>query len=242
MQPPSLNLATSSSLALLLSLLACLTCLTSQITQKAIASPTNSKVPAVLVFGDSIVDTGNNNYFPSVAKCNFPPYGRDFMGGIPTGRFSNGKVPSDLIVEGLGIKELLPPYLDPTLTLQDLLTGVNFASGGGGYDPLTSNLAEALSLRVQLKLFEEYLEKVKSGIGEERSKEIVSESLYVVCTGTNDISTTYFPTPFRKLHYDIASYTDLMLQFASTFIQGIILRKYLLNMREAGQKEIVEQS
>ncbi|XP_042500797.1 GDSL esterase/lipase EXL3-like [Macadamia integrifolia] len=217
MQPPSLNLATPS-LALLLSLLACLT---SQIIQKVVAAPANSTVPAVLVFGDSIVDTGNNNYLPSLAKCNFPPYGRDFMGGAATGRFSNGKVPSDLIVEAMGIKELLPAYLDPKLTLQDLLTGVNFASGGAGYDPLTSDIEIAMTLSEQLNLFEEYIEKVKSGIGEERSKKIVSESLYVLCTGSNDIATTYFPTLLRKLHYDIASYTNLLVQFASTFIQEL---------------------
>ncbi|MCD9560048.1 hypothetical protein HAX54_018477 [Datura stramonium] len=35
------------------------------------------------------------------------------MAGKPTGRFSNGKVPPDLIVEELGIIELLPAYLDP---------------------------------------------------------------------------------------------------------------------------------
>lgn len=46
-----------------------------------------------------------------------------------------------LTVEELGIKELLPPYLDPTLNTNDLRTGVNFASGGAGFDPLTSELA-----------------------------------------------------------------------------------------------------
>ena len=60
--------------------------------------PPNVTVPAVLVFGDSIMDTGNNNNnMQTLAKCNFPPYGRDFEGGIPTGRFGNGKVPSDLV-------------------------------------------------------------------------------------------------------------------------------------------------
>jgi len=60
--------------------------------------PPNVSVPAVFVFGDSVVDTGNNNNrTTSFARSNFPPYGRDFEGGIPTGRFSNGKVPSDLI-------------------------------------------------------------------------------------------------------------------------------------------------
>jgi len=64
----------------------------------AVQLPPNFTVPAVLVFGDSIMDTGNNNNITqTLAKCNFPPYGRDFQGGIPTGRFGNGKVPSDLI-------------------------------------------------------------------------------------------------------------------------------------------------
>lgn len=48
-------------------------------------------------------------------------------------------------VEELGIKELLPPYLDPSLNTDDLKTGVNFASGGAGFDPLTSELAVHIS-------------------------------------------------------------------------------------------------
>lgn len=65
-------------------------------TVKSLAA--SKSIPAVIMFGDSIVDTGNNNYNTmSLAKCNFPPYGKDFVGGIPTGRFSNRKVPSDFI-------------------------------------------------------------------------------------------------------------------------------------------------
>lgn len=46
-----------------------------------------------------------------------------------------------ILVDVLGIKPLLPPYADPNLQLEDLLTGVNFASGGAGFDPLTSKTA-----------------------------------------------------------------------------------------------------
>ena len=60
------------------------------------ANKTAPKVPALIVFGDSIVDPGNNNAIETTIKCNFPPYGKDFAGHIATGRFSNGKVPSDL--------------------------------------------------------------------------------------------------------------------------------------------------
>lgn len=59
--------------------------------------PNNATVPAVFMFGDSIVDTGNNNDLITIVKSNFPPYGRDFPGGVPTGRFSNGKIPSDFV-------------------------------------------------------------------------------------------------------------------------------------------------
>ncbi|XLR56698.1 hypothetical protein S83_007370, partial [Arachis hypogaea] len=37
----------------------------------------------------------------------------------------------------LGLKEFLLPYLDPNLTNQELITGVNFVSDGSGYDTLT---------------------------------------------------------------------------------------------------------
>ncbi|MFS7937507.1 putative triacylglycerol lipase [Helianthus anomalus] len=57
----------------------------------------DSIVPAVIVFGDSVVDTGNNNNLKTIFKVNYPPYGQDFSGGQPTGRFSNGKVPSDFL-------------------------------------------------------------------------------------------------------------------------------------------------
>jgi len=65
---------------------------------ESVKLPADVSVPAVLVFGDSIMDTGNNNNkLATSARCNFSPYGKDFKGGIPTGRFCNGKVPSDYI-------------------------------------------------------------------------------------------------------------------------------------------------
>lgn len=99
-----------------------------------------SKVPAVIVFGDSSVDAGNNNFIPTVARSNFEPYGRDFEGGKPTGRFSNGKIPTDFISEALGVKSCIPPYLDPKYKISDFATGVTFASAATGYDNATSDV------------------------------------------------------------------------------------------------------
>ncbi|KAL7155518.1 hypothetical protein ABFS83_03G080000 [Erythranthe nasuta] len=192
--------------------------------------PRNVTIPAVIFFGDSIVDTGNNNYIITTAKCNFPPYGQDFIGGSPTGRFSNGKVPSDIIVEELGIKQLLPPYLDPSLRDRDLLTGVNFASGASGYDPLTSLVASALPLPEQLELFKEYIAKLKKIAGEERASYILRESIVTLAIGSNDIANTYFTSPLRKFQYDVRSYTDLLVNHASSFVQEL----YRLGARRIG--------
>lgn len=45
---------------------------------------------AFFVFGDSLVDNGNNNFLQTVARANAPPYGIDYPTHKPTGRFSNG--------------------------------------------------------------------------------------------------------------------------------------------------------
>ena len=50
-------------------------------------------VPAVFVFGDSMVDIGNNNFIEKCdigCKANYPPFGIDYLNHTPTGRFSNG--------------------------------------------------------------------------------------------------------------------------------------------------------
>lgn len=49
------------------------------------------------VFGDSLVDNGNNNFLATLARADSPPYGIDYPTGRPTGRFSNGLNLPDLI-------------------------------------------------------------------------------------------------------------------------------------------------
>jgi len=56
---------------------------------------TSDYPPATFVFGDSLVDVGNNNYLVSLSKANYVPNGIDF--GRPTGRFTNGRTIVDII-------------------------------------------------------------------------------------------------------------------------------------------------
>ena len=56
------------------------------------------QVPCYFIFGDSLVDNGNNNALQSLARADYLPYGIDFPGG-PTGRFSNGKTTVDVVGE-----------------------------------------------------------------------------------------------------------------------------------------------
>ncbi|CAI0393889.1 unnamed protein product [Linum tenue] len=86
---------------------------------------------AFLVFGDSLVDSGNNNYLMTTARADSPPNGIDYPHQQPTGRFSNGLNFPDLIAEALGLESPLP-FLNPDLKGKKLLAGANFASAGIG--------------------------------------------------------------------------------------------------------------
>lgn len=54
------------------------------------------QVPCYFIFGDSLVDNGNNNLLETEAKVNYLPYGIDFRDG-PTGRFTNGRNSADIL-------------------------------------------------------------------------------------------------------------------------------------------------
>eukprot|EP01018_Ginkgo_biloba_P025484 Gb_06060 [translate_table: standard] len=192
-----------------------------------IRSTEAQKVPAVYVFGDSYGDTGNNDYILTLARANFPPYGRDFIDHVPTGRFSNGKLMSDYFVEGLGIKELLPPYLDPKLEAQDLLTGVSFASSGTGLDNLTAKILNVIPFWKEIEYFKEYTSRLVALVGEDRTISILKEAVYFITIGTNDFIANYYVFPFRRYQYTVSQYKEFLLQTYTDYIKKL----YSLNAR-----------
>ncbi|GMN28998.1 hypothetical protein TIFTF001_002262 [Ficus carica] len=170
---------------------------------------------------DSIVDPGNNDYIKTLVKCNFPPYGRDFNGGKPTGRFSNGGVPSDIIAEIFNVKKTLPAYLDPNLKQQDLLSGVSFASGGAGYDPLTARLVSVLSLSESTAAVQRLQNQVKGSSWRKEIRfhsvqkayslyawEVMTLQILISQPLLENIITTFRPTPISWLNQLHVSYCE----------------------------------
>ncbi|XP_051142824.1 GDSL esterase/lipase At2g40250-like [Andrographis paniculata] len=173
---------------------------------------------AVFAFGDSILDAGNNNFFPTLFRSNHRPYGVDFPGGVATGRFSDGKLATDVVVSALGIKELLPAYLDPVLTDPGLLTGASFASAGSGLDDLTARQANVLTMGRQLAYFQEALGRMRRAAGGLAAGRAVENGLFMVAAGSNDVM---FGLLLRR-NCSVPEYHDLMLGNLEVFIKKLV--------------------
>ncbi|KAL2466439.1 GDSL esterase/lipase [Abeliophyllum distichum] len=181
----------------------------------------SAKVPAIIVFGDSSVDAGNNNYIPTIARSNFAPYGRDFNGGKPTGRFSNGRVPTDFISEAFGLRPFVPAYLDPTYNISDFAVGVTFASAGTGYDNATSDVLGVIPFWKELDYYKDYQKKLRTYFGDQKANEIIADALYIMSIGTNDFLENYYTLPRRQLQYNVDEYQDFLIGIARNFIVNL---------------------
>ncbi|KAL6202410.1 hypothetical protein ACLB2K_026118 [Fragaria x ananassa] len=187
-----------------------------------------AKVPAIIVFGDSSVDAGNNNQISTILKSDFPPYGRDFYGGQPTGRFSNGRIPPDFISEAFGIKPMIPAYLDPFYDIKDFATGVCFASAGTGYDNATSDVLSVIPLWKELEYYKQYQQELRTYLGDDEANEVLGEALYLTSIGTNDFLENYFVFSERSKEYSIEEYQNFLASIAQNFITEL----YLLGARK----------
>jgi phospholipase/lecithinase/hemolysin len=163
---------------------------------------------AFFVFGDSLVDNGNNNYLATTARADAPPYGIDYPTRRPTGRFSNGRNIPDFISEALGAEPTLP-YLSPELNGENLLVGANFASAGIGILNDTGiQFVNIIRISRQLEYFQEYQERVTDIIGPEETQSLVNGALVLITLGGNDFVNNYYLVPFsaRSRQYSLPDY------------------------------------
>ncbi|XP_042957438.1 GDSL esterase/lipase At5g22810-like [Carya illinoinensis] len=188
-----------------------------------------SSVRPFFIFGDSVVDVGNNNHIYTFIKANFPPYGRDFVTHESTGRFCNGKLAIDFIADLLGLT-YPPPYLSGRDRGTNLLIGANFASASSGYYDATANLYRAIPLSRQLWYYREYQNRLAAVVGRSNVASIISRAIFLVSAGSSDFLQNYYVNPLLYLALPPDRFSDLLIQSYTRFIQ----RLYALGARRIG--------
>ncbi|KAJ1413827.1 SGNH hydrolase superfamily [Sesbania bispinosa] len=187
---------------------------------------------AFFVFGDSLVDNGNNNYLITTARADSYPYGIDYPTHRATGRFSNGLNIPDIISEQIGSEPTLP-YLSPELDGERLLVGANFASAGIGILNDTGiQFINIIRISRQLQYFEQYQQRVSALIGEEEAVRLVNEALVLITLGGNDFVNNYFLVPFSARSRQFAL-PDYVVYLISEY------RKILVRLYELGARRVL---
>ncbi|KAK1582050.1 hypothetical protein Q3G72_011403 [Acer saccharum] len=188
---------------------------------------------AFFVFGDSLVDSGNNNYLATTARADAPPYGIDYPTRRPTGRFSNGLNIPDIISEQIGQSQPPLPYLSPVLKGHKLLNGANFASAGIGILNDTGiQFLNIIRMFRQLDYFEEYQRRVSGLIGAQKTGELVNKSLVLITVGGNDFVNNYYLVPFsaRSRQFSLPDYVKYLISE---------YRKLLMRLYELGARQVL---
>ncbi|XP_015576672.2 GDSL esterase/lipase At1g29670-like [Ricinus communis] len=192
------------SLAMFLVIIACL---------KQYSVNGEPKVPCYFIFGDSLVDSGNNNNLATTAKVNYPPYGIDFPDG-PTGRFCNGRTTADVIGELLGFENFIPPFLSANGT--EILKGVNYASGSAGIRTETGKqLGVNVDLSTQLQNHQVTISHIIDILGSKDSAtQHLNKCFYSFVIGNNDYINNYFLPQFynTSIQYTPEQYAEVLIE------------------------------
>nr|ACU23725.1 unknown [Glycine max] len=197
-----------------------------------IVAPQAEAARAFFVFGDSLVDNGNNNFLATTARADSYPYGIDSASHRASGRFSNGLNMPDLISEKIGSEPTLP-YLSPQLNGERLLVGANFASAGIGILNDTGiQFINIIRITEQLAYFKQYQQRVSALIGEEQTRNLVNKALVLITLGGNDFVNNYYLVPFsaRSREYALPDYVVFLISE---------YRKILANLYELGARRVL---
>ncbi|CAL5369567.1 unnamed protein product [Camellia sinensis] len=189
---------------------------------------------ASFLFGDSLVDAGNNNYLPTLSKANIPPNGIDFQpsGGNPTGRFTNGRTIGDIIGEELGQPHYAVPFLAPNATGNAILYGVNYASGGSGIMNATGRIfVNRLSLDIQVDYFNITRKQIDQLLGASQARDyVMNKSLFSVTIGSNDFLNNYL-LPVLSIGARVSESPDAFVDDLINHLRGQLTRLYQLDAR-----------
>ncbi|KAG5538025.1 hypothetical protein RHGRI_025197 [Rhododendron griersonianum] len=167
---------------------------------------------ALYVFGDSFLDSGNNDYINTTALylANFWPYGETFF-HFPTGRFSDGRLMSDFIAEYAKLP-LTRPFLQPGIEKDYYYfkSGVNFASAGAGALVGTFQ-GLVISLSEQLNFYRKVVGGLRQKLGDVESKKTLSKAVYLFSIGTNDYTSIFLQNSNILSHYSKSTYVGMVI-------------------------------
>ncbi|KAG0474411.1 hypothetical protein HPP92_014097 [Vanilla planifolia] len=190
---------------------------------------------ASFVFGDSLVDAGNNNYLPTLSKADIRPNGIDFLssGGQPTGRYTNGRTIADIVGEELGQAHYAQPFLAPNTTGRVILNGVNYASGGGGILNSTGKIfVNRLGLDIQIDYFNITRQQIDNLLGKSQAKlYMMKNAIFSLTIGSNDFLNNYL-FPFLSAGERINQSPDSFVDSLIGSLRGQLTRLYSLDARK----------
>ncbi|KAH6803102.1 GDSL-like Lipase/Acylhydrolase superfamily protein [Perilla frutescens var. frutescens] len=190
---------------------------------------------ASFIFGDSLVDAGNNNYMQTLSKADTPPNGIDFQasGGNPTGRFTNGRTIGDIVGEELGEPGYALPFLAPNTTGKAILYGVNYASGGGGILNATGGIfVNRLSMDIQVDYFNITRKEIDKLLGASQARDYLHKnSIFSITVGSNDFLNNYL-LPVISMGARIKQSPDAFVDDMINHLRGQLTRLYQLDARK----------
>ncbi|XP_059288410.1 GDSL esterase/lipase At1g29670-like [Lycium ferocissimum] len=172
------------------------------------------QVPCYFIFGDSVVDNGNNNDLITTAKANYFPYGIDFPTGPKNGRFTNGRNKADFLAELIGFDNFIPPFA--IARGPEILKGVNYASGAAGIrDETGYRLGDRISMNRQLLNHQVTILRINSILRNvTAAKSLLNKCLYTVDMGNNDYLNNYLQPKYypSSLLYTPEKFADVLAQ------------------------------
>ncbi|KAG6476213.1 hypothetical protein ZIOFF_065451 [Zingiber officinale] len=174
----------------------------------------------MFVFGDSLLDPGNNNNLLTLAKANYFPNGIDFSIGT-TGRYCNGGTLVDHLGKLLGLP-FVPTFKNPSTNGSNILKGVNYASAGAGILWDTGLIfGDVFTMDEQIQNFKKTIEDLSLMLGN-KTTDFLGRSLFFISMGANDYINNYLhPLAWRYKKYPIVAYEQLLVQEYSRQIKDI---------------------
>ncbi|KAL1809872.1 hypothetical protein ACET3Z_026862 [Daucus carota] len=190
---------------------------------------------ASYIFGDSLVDAGNNNYLQTLSKADIKPNGIDFKAsnGNPTGRYTNGRTIGDIVGEELGQPHYAVPFLAPNTTGRTILHGVNYASGGGGIMNATGRIfVNRLSMDIQIDYFNITRKQIDKLLGASKARDfIMKKSIFSITVGSNDFLNNYL-LPVLSIGARVSETPDAFIDDLLNQLKGQLTRLYKLDARK----------